>query len=453
MRQKVAEKRRKQETAEKRIRRLVEAWFIKEPLFFDVWNLHILQENPETQTLRTGKGKIEYNPSFVQSLEDSALRKILFWEAMRITLKHPYSRKKEVASIAYLASNVTLQEYISSSFPTPYAFDLLETHQFDRQYFELYYEKFLPQLEKLMEQQVQSPPAPQSSMNTAPKKPDDPADSNSQTLQKSGGQEPDEEEVGAEETESQDLDAQTGDSQQASLSHHFDSFELGAVNTEPWDRDELQSFEINEKIVQAQQSNQWGSLSGELKELILATLKPKVNYRKMLREFRTSILSNQRRLTRMKPSRRYDFWNMGSRHEFSTKLLVAIDVSGSMSTEDLQQGFSIINQLFRYGIESIKVLQFDIQIQGTPIEFKKARKEVKIKGRGGTSFEKVLQLIEKDRSYDGLIIFTDGYANRPQTPRNHHTKVFWLFNSEENYKAMKRNVAHIGKCAFLKEGN
>jgi len=50
----------------------------------------------------------------------------------------------------------------------------------------------------------------------------------------------------------------------------------------------------------------------------------------VLRLFRRSVLSERRRLTHMKPSRRYDFLYFGSRYEFATRLLVAVDISGSM---------------------------------------------------------------------------------------------------------------------------
>ena len=58
--------------------------------------------------------------------------------------------------------------------------------------------------------------------------------------------------------------------------------------------------------------------------------------------------------------------------------------------------------------------------------------------------------IDKNKDYDGLIIFTDGYASRPKLPKNNKTRILWLFNDEDNYKAMAANVKGIGKTAFLK---
>ncbi len=201
----------------------------------------------------------------------------------------------------------------------------------------------------------------------------------------------------------------------------------------------------------AQASNRWGSIAGKLRERLLAALKPKLDYRAILRQFRTSILATNRVLTRMKPSRRYGFQYMGSRRDFTTKLLFAVDVSGSIPSADLERGFSLINQFFRYGIEQIDVIQFDIEVKGKPLALKRARRAVEVLGRGGTSFAPVLAYIDEHRHYDGLIIFTDGYAPVPPKPQNRSTRILWLFNHEANYQAMARGLRTIGQAAFLKE--
>lgn len=66
-------------------------------------------------------------------------------------------------------------------------------------------------------------------------------------------------------------------------------------------------------------------------------------YRNALRAFRASILSQKRHLTRMRPSSRFGFEQMGSRYEFTTRLLVAIDTNGSMGTNGLARYFRILS--------------------------------------------------------------------------------------------------------------
>jgi hypothetical protein len=50
-------------------------------------------------------------------------------------------------------------------------------------------------------------------------------------------------------------------------------------------------------------------------------------------------------------------------------LLFAIDVSGSMGTEELRQGFSVVNRFFNYGVLAIDVIQFDAKITTETISF------------------------------------------------------------------------------------
>ena len=88
-----------------------------------------------------------------------------------------------------------------------------------------------------------------------------------------------------------------------------------------------------------------------------------MDYRRILSQFRACIISQRCKLTRMKPNRRYGFEFMGSQFEPKTHLLVAVDVRGSIETEDLQNFFSIINRFFSYGVEAINVIAFDKENQ------------------------------------------------------------------------------------------
>lgn len=257
------------------------------------------------------------------------------------------------------------------------------------------------------------------------------------------------ENIEQEETESADGESTTDEP--SSLEQYADAEASGQENTENWDSDELLNDRINDVIRATQESNRWGSVAGNLRERILATLQPKVDYRTILRQFRTSILSTNRTLTRMKPRRRYGFLYMGSRYDFTTNLLFAVDVSGSISSEDLQRAFSVINRFFNYGIRTIDVIQFDTEVRGRPTTLKRARYEVAALGRGGTNFAPVMAYLDEHRMYDGLIVFTDGIARVLPTPSNRRTRVLWLFNNESTYERMYQGLRLIGRAAFLRE--
>src|SRR5262249_20588386 len=131
----------------------------------------------------------------------------------------------------------------------------------------------------------------------------------------------------------------------------------------------------------------------------------------------------------------------------------AVDVSGSMSSQDLARGFSVVNRFFKYGIESIDVILFDTEIKGTPLTLKRARRTVEVTGRGGTSFAPVITFLDEHRGYDGAILFTDGYAPVPTRPKNRHTRLFWLFTREETYQSQHEGLRPVGRAAYLKEAS
>ncbi|MBF0102546.1 MAG: hypothetical protein HQK77_16725 [Desulfobacterales bacterium] len=428
-------------TSKQRITKMIEKWYLIEPLYFAVWTTHELVINPTISNIRVGRGKVEYNPSFIESLSDKELYTVLTFEAMRILLKHPYSRRREIPQLSYEASSITIQEYLRTSLNFPIAYQVFNTHEFDQKYFEFYYFKLLELAEK---NAILSDNTDESITSAASTKTQLGGSSQSTTHT------PTDTDTGPETNASDDAVSGEHD-QQRPLTNYTTADKSGRENTEYWDDDKFTTEIINEKINMAMESDRWGNIPSYVQEKIIGTLKPKLNYRQILKSFRGTILSVNRVLTRMKPSRRYGFLCMGSRRDFCTKLLFAVDVSGSISNIDLRKAFSVINQLFKYGIEIVDVIQFDTEIKGEPISLKKARHKVKVMGRGGTSFQPVMDYIDHHKSYDGLIIYTDGYADIPKPPVNKRTRVIWLFNHENNYDRMQEKLKHIGKAAFIKE--
>ena len=197
---------------------------------------------------------------------------------------------------------------------------------------------------------------------------------------------------------------------------------------------------INQKIQNAIRTNQWGSITGRFQETIIASLKIPMDYRRILSQFRSNIISHRRILTRMKPNRRYGFTYMGSKFEPKTHLLVAVDVSGSIDRKDLENFFSIINQFFSYGVESIHVITFDVEIKQES-ELKKAYKKINVFGRGGTDFQCAVDYYEKHNEYQGMIIFTDGYADPPTVKKN--KQILWILTGKSEYNGASRWIKHM----------
>lgn len=371
--------------------RVVERWFLVEPLLFGVWSTHRVIAATNVRTLRVGGGKVEYNPDFIARLSESELAAVLSLEALRIVLGHPYARRKERSDLSYQASNITLEECLRTPLPIPTAHEVFGTHEHDGQYYDYYYARLLEQ----------------EGASSAP---------------------------------------ETSDGSSA-LDAHISPPDGGIENTAAWEADDLFAEQVREKVMLAEESRSWGTLAGALRERILAAHRPKVDYAEILRAFRASIISSQRYLTRMKPSRRYGEDAMGSRYQPTSRLLFAVDVSGSMASEELAVGFSIVGRLFSHAVAEIDVIAFDTRVIGPPLTLRRARHEFDITGRGGTRFQPVIDYLDEHPRYDGLIIYTDGEAPIPAPPKRATTRIVWLYVHEA---ACKRHEASLGRAAFVR---
>ena len=212
-----------------------------------------------------------------------------------------------------------------------------------------------------------------------------------------------------------------------------------------WQQDDLMAAQVNEVI---RDIKSWGSLPGHLVEQIMASTKARVDYRKIMAGFRASILSEKRKLTRMRPNRRSGFDAMGSRYDFTTRIIIGVDCSGSITKHDLCNFYSTINRFFKYGIKQIDVVQFDTEL-GQVQTLNKASENVKVTGRGGTCFQPFINFVAKHPEYDGALIYTDGYAPQPSIPANMHTPLCWVLRSDEELNKHEQWMRQSGRVCVI----
>ena len=404
-------------TVGERIKHLSQDWFLTEPLLFAVLCTHALKRNDNMGCdMRCGKGLIEYNPERLEHLDDNQLALRLKAEVVRIILKHPYQRQpyNPRRDLMRLSSDLTLSDNLEGmdtiGLEPPHIFDIQRG-----QAFEQYYSLMADQVIKL------ELDADGDGITLAM-----PGDGDS----KGDGDESGDSSSGGEFTDAM-LDADAG----ASL----------------WEEDELMSEKVNHEIETAQRCNQWGSIGGDLKALIESTLVSKQNFRAILSQFRASILSTKRHLTRMRPNRRYGFDAMGSQYAYSTRLLVAVDVSGSVPDEDIKKFLAVINRFFKQGIESIEVIQFDSKITTEkPLLLKQAANGIRVIGRGGTNFQPAIDFYYEHEEYDGLVFLTDGYAAVPKLPTDkRHKPLAWILTTQGGNEDMLRPLGPVVRITGL----
>ena len=424
-------------SALERIQQEVEQWFLTEPLLFTVYCSHRLTINPNMQCpLRSGQGRIEYNPSLVEQLSDTQLKAMLTVEMVRILLKHPYSRQPSGCS--GIALKMASDMVISPAYNMAWA-GLAHPDNYGLpagQHFEWYANRL-----SFMEISPGEGTSDEASDT-------DNADEGTQTANAEQTDTDNTGETGQDENPSTDgLDCEQTATYGTSSQNGSDASQ---DYTSLWEEDVFMNQELTNII---NGTTHWGSLPGNMVQLIQKATEGKIDYRNALRAFRASILSQKRHLTRMRPSRRFGFEQMGSRYEFTTRLLVAVDTSGSVGSNGLARFFRIITTFFKYGIQEIDVLMFDTIVQGklmTLTEAKKNKQTFEVKGRGGTNFQVPIDYVTAHPDYDALIILTDGEAPVPKVPALLRTKILWVIdNSEYFYKRHYEAFRKTGRVCWM----
>ena len=386
------------------ISKMTDIWFLTEPALFSAFCRHKLAANEGMECpVRVGKGRVEYNPFLIQNMQYEEVERRFRIEMIRALILHPYSRKPAGCGGPACVKGSDLA--ISTWYHIPGMITPSECGLPDGQYYEWYAHRCIGD------------------------RPVFPIDGN------------DDSRIGAD-----------GDSQQ--IKGEGKSVGMGGGKGEEngngtqaglWEEDQWMQEGIRQSV---EQITSWGSLPGDLVEQIQAALKPKLDYRKVLSGFRSSVLCSRRRLTRMRPNRRSGFQYMGSIRQLRTNYLVGVDVSGSISEEDLQYFFSTINRFFKYGVEKIDFVTFDTKL-GETMTLSKARGKIKVNGRGGTNFQPVVNYMAEHPEYDGLIIFTDGYASVPEIPARLRGRLLWILRSKKEYEDHRSWMSRSGRVCFI----
>lgn len=171
-----------------------------------------------------------------------------------------------------------------------------------------------------------------------------------------------------------------------------------------------------------------------------------LSWKQILKKYVGTIIAGKRktktRLNRRQPER---FDLSGRVDEKIIKIVIAIDTSGSITSKQISKIFTEIFAIVATRKKEIIVIECDSKVQNVyKIESPKDA-NLKISGRGGTSYTPVIEYINNNKYFrDALLIyFTDGYGEnnipKPLTYRN-----IWVL-LEGDYLSVKKPYGIILK--------
>jgi len=387
--------------AEKRMDKIVANWYLDDFMMLGAWSLveKIADKNQKTLGIDTKclPPTIRYNPNFINSLTDEVLEAIMASECFKLLLRHPTARLKKPKEISALSSTVTVDQLImknlvntdglKDAIPMPSDFGLGA---------DSYYEEYFRQLMDKI----------QNTENKIEKMFGPPSDSS----EKEDYSDDDKDEDGF----------QKFDKQKGAIKSYMDP---RGTSSQDWGDNDILDAEVENFVNNYKGSSKmWGKFSGDAMGQIVAANTPKISWKEVVRRFNTSVQTSMQVATRMKPNRRFDLDAPGRRRVYTTKILFAVDASGSMSDEDVAEGFAVINSVCRHA--EVNYVLFDTEIKIIETKLKRAQKTFKIGGRGGTDPTPVLKYVDEHK-YDGLVVYSDMYFGS-NLPKPRKCKVLWL---------------------------
>lgn len=186
--------------------------------------------------------------------------------------------------------------------------------------------------------------------------------------------------------------------------------------------------QLKDAAIEIRKKNR-GTTPGELSEILDNLFKveePKFDWRGYLRRFVGNSNVVYTKKLRRKFNKRY-VENPGLKIKRRNHVLVGIDTSGSVSSDELKEFLGEIHHISKTGNE-VTIVQCDTQI--VSIEAFNSKKEFKVKGRGGTDFQPVIDYYNNNpRKYTNLIYLTDGEA---PAPNNTPKRVLWVLSSKSS---------------------
>ncbi len=173
---------------------------------------------------------------------------------------------------------------------------------------------------------------------------------------------------------------------------------------------------VKEAVKECDKTNRWGSVSAELRADLRRLISDQVDWRSLLRAFIGRCQRADVTSTRKRRNRKYGLIHPGSKRNYTANILVAVDMSGSVSDAELELLYGELGSLAKRATFTFLPFDSSVDEENMFVWKKGKRVEAKRYRAGGTCFDAPVRFANEHKTkYDALLIMTDGYAPKPGT--------------------------------------
>ncbi|SFV80300.1 Sll7028 protein [hydrothermal vent metagenome] len=373
-----------------------------------VLRLPLIAADSWCKTSATDAKSFYYNPKFIDSLNNHQIKFILIHEALHCALTHFARRGNRTKHKWDLACDFAINPLlVKEGFHPPIDVPIF------RQYEGMIAEEIYPMIDDNLDQE----PMDQHLY-------DDHA--NDESKESDGGMREDQlQQEQEQETKPNNKPSDSnrdGPSQLAQQPPALQPDEVDMLATQ-WQKNLASS---------AQLAQQAGKLDGEFAKLIDFFLQPQVSWQSLLAQYMSTFARDD--FTYSRPSRRPGEAILPSLKSHQINITVAIDTSGSISQEEINEFVSEINAIKANIRAGITLIACDDKLSSeSPWRFEawdELQFPASLGGGKGTNFNPVFDYINtQDMPSDVLIYFTDAKGKFPEYEPNY--PVLWLIKGKE----------------------
>lgn len=243
------------------------------------------------------------------------------------------------------------------------------------------------------------------------------------------------------------------DSNVEKLPEGFDSHDWDSAQDATQEEQEAQAKEIESALRQG--SILVGKMGGNVQRCISEMLIPKIDWKEALREFVKSATQGKDKTTWRRLHKRYiasDIIMPSSYSESVGNIIIGIDTSGSIGTEELTQFLSEVKSICEeVSPEAIDLLYWDTHVASRETymnsQLANLTQDTKPAGGGGTDPTCLPKFMKKnDIKGECLLILTDGYVGH-QSPADYASlgsmPVLWCVKGNKQFDTPVGKTVHV----------